>query len=475
MTCVAGWIAVRFDSILVAVLGILGGYGTPIMLQTDVVNFVGLYTYLLILGVGVFGVSYKKNWHLLNYLSFLGTYALFFATMQSGIISPTSSGRSCRFSIAFFALYSTMTFLFNLVHRQKSTLLEVLGLLVNAGVFFAASYAMVRGAYGEKWVAAVSLGLAAFYAAHVYYFLLRRLLDRELLLTFTALSAFFVAVTIPLVLSSQWVTASWAFQALVMLWMAGKLESEFLRQVAYLLYAIVLWRFGFVDLRDQYFGPMAADVPLADYVRQMVLRVTMLGIPVASLAGAGWLLRHSPPKAVLPVGAGNDVPPWIARRWAIGAIVALVTAMLFFALQFELDRSLGYFCPPLRLPMLSLLWIALCGFLLYECRLQTADWLLGLLALFTVGLVAKLFYFDVMAWHCGPMMRYGGPLDPYCFLDASMRLLDFGAIIAFLGLRLVPAAGAGQRPDGRPVLRRRRAWRSCSIFTSLEVNTFLFL
>ena len=30
-------------------------------------------------------------------------------------------------------------------------------------------------------MAAVSLGLAAFYAAHVYYFLLRRLLDRELL------------------------------------------------------------------------------------------------------------------------------------------------------------------------------------------------------------------------------------------------------------------------------------------------------
>ena len=147
-----------------------------------------------------------------------------------------------------------MTFLFNLVNRQKSTLLEVLGLWVNAGVFFVASYGMVRGAYGEQWVAAVSLALAAFYVAHVYYFLVRRLLDRELMLSFTALSAFFVAVTIPLLLSHQWITASWAIQALVMLWIAGKLESEFLRQVAYVLYAIVLVRFGFVDLRTQYSG-----------------------------------------------------------------------------------------------------------------------------------------------------------------------------------------------------------------------------
>ena len=45
-------------------------------------EFVGLYSYVLILGVGVFGISYKKNWHLLNYLSFLGTYGLFFGAMQ---------------------------------------------------------------------------------------------------------------------------------------------------------------------------------------------------------------------------------------------------------------------------------------------------------------------------------------------------------------------------------------------------------
>ena len=100
----------------------------------------------------------------------------------------------------------------------------------------------------------------------------------------TALSAFFLAVTIPLLLSSQWVTASWAIQALVMLWIAGKLESEFLRQVSYLLYAIVLFRFGFVDLRDQYFVAAAMDVPVLDYLRQMLVRLTILGIPVASLA-----------------------------------------------------------------------------------------------------------------------------------------------------------------------------------------------
>ena len=266
VTCVAGWIAVRFNSALVAVLGIIGGYGTPVMLQTGVVNFPGLFTYLLVLGAGVLGISYRKNWHLLNFLSFLGTYVLFFAVMDRWY-DISYFWQVMPFLAAFFVLFSTMTFLFNLVNRQKSTLLEVLGLWVNAGVFFGVSYNLVSEAYGDKWVAAISLALAAFYTVHVYYFLLRRLLDRELILSFIALSAFFLAVTIPLLLSSQWITASWAIQALVMLWIAGKLDSQFLRHVAYLLYAIVIFRFGFVDLRNEYFeGAMAADLPMADYL-----------------------------------------------------------------------------------------------------------------------------------------------------------------------------------------------------------------
>ena len=158
------------------------------------------------------------------------------------------------FLIAFFVLYSTMTFLFNLVNRQKSTLLEVLGLLdqrrrvLRRQLRDGRARPTARSGWPRSaWRWPPSTRPTSTTSS------LRRLLDRELLLSFTALSAFFLAVTIPLVLSSQWITASWAIQALVMLWIAGKLESEFLRQVVYLLYAIVLCRFGFVDLRDQYF------------------------------------------------------------------------------------------------------------------------------------------------------------------------------------------------------------------------------
>ena len=61
ITVCSGVMAVGFNSMLVAVLGILGGYGTPIMLHTGTVDFVGLFTYLLLLGCGVLGISLPQE------------------------------------------------------------------------------------------------------------------------------------------------------------------------------------------------------------------------------------------------------------------------------------------------------------------------------------------------------------------------------------------------------------------------------
>ncbi len=139
ITVAVGVMAVRFDSLLIAVLGIIGGYGTPILLSTGVVNFVGFFAYMLLLGCGILGISLKKNWHLLNYLGFVCTYGLFVASMKD--YQTAEFWNVMPFLAGFFVLYSTTLFLFNVVQRTKSTLLELIGLLLNAGIFFVASYA----------------------------------------------------------------------------------------------------------------------------------------------------------------------------------------------------------------------------------------------------------------------------------------------------------------------------------------------
>lgn len=468
VTLLAGAIAVRFNSILVAVLGIIGGYGTPIMLSTGVVNFPGLFGYMLVLGIGVLGLCYWKNWPLVNYLSFVATYGLFFASMESYHVGYFWDVMP--FAIAFFVLFSTMTFLYKVVNRAKSNLLDLLALLLNAGVFYGVSYALIEEAYGQIWVAAVTLSLAAFYTLHVVYFLQRRLVDRESLISFIGLAAFFLAVTMPLVLSSRWITAAWAIQAYVLLWMAGKLGSEFLRHVCYVLYAIVLVRFGFIDLRGQFLsGHSPADETTSAFFAQLFERLLMFGIPIASIAGAYRLLLTAERTDDDLIRRENDIDGWLREMWMIRAAIGLALAMLFIYLNFEFDRTFGYLNPAIKQPMLTLLWLALGGFLLYQAVRNVGGIALPILMTLVLGLLIKLVAFDLPSWRFSEHFIYAGP---YSFREAALRLIDFGAVIGFF-------VGAYALMIVRTPLRNVGVFFGMSsvallfVYLTLEVNTFL--
>lgn len=467
VTALGCGIAIRFNSMLVAVLAILGGFGTPVMLSTGAVNFPGLYGYMLVLGVGVLAMCYWKDWPLVNYLAFFCNFGLYFAAMRN--YQPENFWEVFPFLIAFFALYSTMQFLYKIVSGAKSNLLDLFALILNAAIFYAQSQRLIPELYDRKWVAAVTLSLSAFYTLHVFYFLWRRLVDRDLLICFMGLAAFFLALTMPIVLSPEWITASWALQALMLMWVAGKLGSQFLRHVSYLIYAVVLFRFGMFDLPRQFgaFAP-AADLPLADYVRLLVERVVMFGIPIGSIAAGAKLLSRADAEAGL-LDRGNDTKEWLPGGSVLRLGVALTVGMAFLYLHLEFSRTFGYFSPGLRLPVLTLLWIALCGLALWEATVQESKVMLVLAMALLGGLFIKLIGFDLPSWSASGRFLYEGT---YSFRDASLRLLDFGAVIAFLTTAYVLLS--------RPVHARQArtffgatALGTLFVYLTLEVNSFL--
>lgn len=470
ITVLAGGIAVRFNSMLVAVLGIIGGYGTPLMLPAGEVDFVGLFGYMLVLGIGVLGICYWKNWPLVNYLSFFATYGMFFASMQA--YSPDHFTEVMPFLVAFFVLFSTMTFLYKVVRGAKSNLLDLLALFINAGVFFVVGARLIDEIYERRWVSVLTLGLVAFYTAHIYVFLRRKLVDRDLLVSLFGLSAFFLAITMPLVLSRQWITASWAIQAVVLLWVAQKIGSQFVRHIAFLLFFVVLARFCFYDLGRQFSGGFAsaADMPMGEYIRALVERVVTFGIPIASFAIAYRMLGAQPTVEQGIVTRENDVQPWLGKSPTLHALIFAAFVMGFLYLHMELNRTIGVFYPPIRLPVLTLLWVALCAFFLLEYSRTKAVVFLSLLGLGLIGVVGKLIVVDLPSWGANERLLY---MQPYSFRDAAMRLIDFGSIIGFFG----GAYAIFAKHESTEQLRRALGFASLAmlfVYLTLEVNSYLF-
>jgi hypothetical protein len=73
VTAVAVALSIRRDSVFIALLGLLGGFATPALLSTGENKPIALFTYLLLLNIGLAWVAMTKRWPLLTALTIVLT------------------------------------------------------------------------------------------------------------------------------------------------------------------------------------------------------------------------------------------------------------------------------------------------------------------------------------------------------------------------------------------------------------------
>jgi hypothetical protein len=186
------------------------------------------------------------------------------------------------------------------------------------------------------WFAAVTLSLAAFYAIHVWFFLQRRLVDRELLVSFLGLASLFLAITMPVALSSEWVTAAWAVQGLVLVWTSSRLDSRIVRTLGLVLLAIVCLRFFTIDIHREFVlrSGFSAEVDesIQAYLLRLAERALLFGIPIGCLGLTAKLLKQfsaaeqtsdADPAAW---SAKNDYPVPLAGSRPVVALLSLASS-----------------------------------------------------------------------------------------------------------------------------------------------------
>jgi uncharacterized membrane protein len=79
ITAMAFLLAVRLNAMVVAVLGIAGGFLTPVLLSTGEDYPLGLSVYIALLDVGLLAVAQRQRWNALAILGGLGTALMQFA------------------------------------------------------------------------------------------------------------------------------------------------------------------------------------------------------------------------------------------------------------------------------------------------------------------------------------------------------------------------------------------------------------
>ena len=112
VTGVAFFLAVRMNAQVIVILGLLGGFLTPVLLSTGVDNPTALFGYIAVLNVGIAAVALRKRWDYLILLAAAGTVLMefgwafkFFESPKANIAFAVFLG----FEAQFLAIFAAAT------------------------------------------------------------------------------------------------------------------------------------------------------------------------------------------------------------------------------------------------------------------------------------------------------------------------------------------------------------------------------
>jgi len=231
-------LAVIEDSLPLALFSTAGGFLVPILTSTESGSHIMLFSYYVLLNLGIFIVAWYRSWRVLNVVGFLFTFVIATAwgvlKYHSELFETTEP-----FLIVYYVMYLTIAILFTAKHKfEPKNLVDgtlVFGLPVIA---FPLQVNLVKVfAYGEAYSAFI---LATLYLT-LFWFFKNKERTHLLAQSFLTLSVVFYTITIPYIFDADVSAALWSLESAGIIWIALKQNKTYTRYFGELLLLVSIF------------------------------------------------------------------------------------------------------------------------------------------------------------------------------------------------------------------------------------------
>lgn len=270
----AAALALLYNAPAIAIMALIGGLLTPVLLHSDRDQYRSFFTYLVVLDAGT--LALLKHWRGLSSLAYYGTQLLFWAWYDENY-HIQKRGAVLVFQTAIFLLFLLAHLVRELVRRESANLEDALLLLANPFIFFATTYHLFNPTHHD-WMGAFAIIMALLYAGIAKFLLTRGVKSRREILLLIAVALTFVTIAIPIQLRSNWITIAWAVEGVAILWAAIEIQSLRLHVHAFALFALA---FGKFLLWDTPYGYRPAFTPV--FNRYFLSSLAVIGCYIAAV------------------------------------------------------------------------------------------------------------------------------------------------------------------------------------------------
>lgn len=316
------FLSLAYDRVELAVVALIGGFGSPFMVSTGEGNYVVLFVFILLLNLGILVLAYYKKWPLLNLIAYVFTVVLYGGWLLTRVVdspNPPYAG-ALLFATLFYLVFFLMNIVYNLKHRQQFTAREMLSLLSNSAMYYAAGMYVLENIAGGAYQGLFTLGLAVFNFGFAYTLYKSQRADRNLVYLLIALVLTFLSLTAPVQLDGNYITLFWALEAVLLLWLSQRSGLPIIKLASALVLGMMV-----ASLAMDWFGYSA---PNAERLRLLLNKYFLTGLFCLASLGTVWVLLRRDEHLYSPEN------PWHFYRAGVGIlfVICLYVVILLEAL-----------------------------------------------------------------------------------------------------------------------------------------------
>jgi uncharacterized membrane protein len=235
-------LSIAYDRKELAILALLGGFGSPFMVSTGEGNYVVLFTYVLILDAGILVLAYFKRWHIVNIIAYIFTIILFgswlgvrFEAAEDGMIAGGMT-----FATLFYLSFFAMNIVNNLKERTKFNTVEISLLLSNTFLYYAAGMHLLNDEHTEVFRGLFTALIGVFNFIFAYTFFKTKRADKNLVYVLIGLVLTFISLAAPVQLEGNYITMFWAAEAVLLLWLSQQSGIRLMKLASVIVTGLML-------------------------------------------------------------------------------------------------------------------------------------------------------------------------------------------------------------------------------------------
>lgn len=222
ITAFAVAISLLYNKLELAVIAVVGGFLVPFLVSNGSGNYVVLFSYLLILNIGILSISYFKRWPLLHVLSFLFTlliYGGWLIQQIAFVTTPLPYKNALLFAAAFYLVFLASTLIHNL-RTQKPFKAFDFTLMMMITFSFYAEGMVILGEWNEgAYQGIFTIVMSVINLCLAWYLYVSHKGDKNLLYLLIGFTLTFLSLAAPVQLHGHSITMFWAAEAVLLYWL----------------------------------------------------------------------------------------------------------------------------------------------------------------------------------------------------------------------------------------------------------------